>query len=55
MVREYSARGLVLERALELAGISGSQYYCVKKPGKPGRQATKTTQRMALNKSAKFK
>ncbi|MBV6473570.1 MAG: hypothetical protein JPMHGGIA_01855 [Saprospiraceae bacterium] len=47
MVREYSARGLVLERALELAGISRSQYYYVKKPGKPGRQATKTTQRMA--------
>jgi putative transposase len=47
MVREYSARGLVLERALELAGISRSQYYYVKKPGKPGRQATTTTQRMA--------
>ncbi|MBV6474202.1 MAG: hypothetical protein JPMHGGIA_02506 [Saprospiraceae bacterium] len=47
MVREYSARGLVLERALELAGISRSQYYYVKKPGKPGRQATKTTPRMA--------
>jgi putative transposase len=47
MVREYSARGLALERALELAGISRSQYYYVKKPGKPGRQATTTTQRMA--------
>lgn len=38
--------GLHVDKALAIAGISRNQYYYKKKSGKPGREATKTTERM---------
>jgi transposase InsO family protein len=46
MVRSYVAQGLQIRKALEIAGISHNQYYYKVKGGKPGKEVTKTTDRM---------